>query len=445
MRGFNSGSASGGVGMVLKIAPVVCSFFAFVFLAIALSSGSSTGYLEGLSVVNFNMSTFGKNLIGKAPNLSDAARGACNTANNAVDDATNKAAEGAGKVVDGAADAGKTVADAGKNVLGGFGIGRRASPGDAVKGALGGAGDKLGDGIGAACQGAADAANAAVQFGQDAVNKALGSVAKAIGVKEYYSVHIGNLCEGEYKPLFSDPKAEVNVQKCTPKFSVAETDLSKKLDGELSVGPFKFKYSDIGIVDTLQDVLDLIPRLLAAMGFFFLFATLSIAAAFLGSAAIVASDFTGKAQGVQKILTLATLFFLSVGWIMGGIGTVGITFAAEKIKKEVNENGAKFGMSANTSGGLYFLMWTSSILAGIAVACMAYSYYASRHPSGARSGIDEGLDEQKNVARGQYPIMQGTDYPAPAPVGGAAGGRESYYPDEQTNGDGRPSKEYYQQ
>jgi len=38
--------------MVLKIAPVVCSFFAFMFLAIALSAGQSANYLESLSVVN---------------------------------------------------------------------------------------------------------------------------------------------------------------------------------------------------------------------------------------------------------------------------------------------------------------------------------------------------------------------------------------------------------
>lgn len=52
MRGFGAGGDGGMVGMVLKVAPVVCSFFAFVFLAVALSAGSSPNYIEGLSVIN---------------------------------------------------------------------------------------------------------------------------------------------------------------------------------------------------------------------------------------------------------------------------------------------------------------------------------------------------------------------------------------------------------
>ncbi|KAK3997414.1 hypothetical protein QBC44DRAFT_280385 [Cladorrhinum sp. PSN332] len=449
MRGFSLGSGAGGggggqggtVGMALRIAPIVCSFFAFVFLAIATSSGGSVNHLESLAVVNLNMSTFGKNMIGKLPNIVEEAKEACGKVNDGVDKVTDKIGDGAGKVVDGAAKVGEDIV----NKLPKLPFAKREpqSAGDSVGGFIGGIGDKIGDGLEQGCNAGAQAAQKIVQFGQDAIDKALGSVAKAIGVKEYYSVHIGNLCEGEYTPLFSNPEAKVDVKKCTPKFSVARTNLSKSLDEELSVGPFKFRLSEIDIVDTIQDVLDLIPRLLAAMGFFFLFATIFLSFGFVGAVALFATDF--KFNGVQKYLMLGTLGFSSIGWVMAGIGTVGITFAAEKIKKEVNEHGEKFGMSANTSGGLYFLMWSSSVLAGLAVATLAYAHYTNRHPSGARSGIDEGLDEQKNVARGQYPITQGTGYTP------GAGSRESYYPDDQLNAGqgqweaGRPSKEYYQQ
>jgi hypothetical protein len=52
MRGFSSGGGGGLVDMVLKIAPIACSFFAFLFMAIALSSGSGPNYLENLSIIN---------------------------------------------------------------------------------------------------------------------------------------------------------------------------------------------------------------------------------------------------------------------------------------------------------------------------------------------------------------------------------------------------------
>ena len=231
------------------------------------------------------------------------------------------------------------------------------------------------------------------------------------------------------------------------KIKTAKTDLSKKLDEELNVGPFKFKLSDLGLVDAIQDVLDLIPRALAAMGFFFLFAILLMALGFLGSVGIVATDYT--AQSVQPYLMMPTMVALGLGWFMAGIGTLGLTAAAEKIKNTVNKEGEKFGMSASTSGGLYFLIWATTVFATVAFAAAAFTWYSNRHPSGARSDTDSDLDEQKHVARGQYPIMQGS-YPPPSNV---APNRDSFYPDDQMNANadqgqwdqGRASKEYYQQ
>lgn len=52
MRGVSTGSGGGMVNMILKVAPIAFSFFAFMFLAIALSSGVKEGYLEGLNVIN---------------------------------------------------------------------------------------------------------------------------------------------------------------------------------------------------------------------------------------------------------------------------------------------------------------------------------------------------------------------------------------------------------
>ena len=52
MRGVSTGQGGNAVNMILKIAPIACSFFAFLFLAIALSSGVKENYLEGLSIIN---------------------------------------------------------------------------------------------------------------------------------------------------------------------------------------------------------------------------------------------------------------------------------------------------------------------------------------------------------------------------------------------------------
>lgn len=331
-----------------------------------------------------NTSTLGKNLI-KVPDIKGKAAEGCGKAGDAVDGAVEK-----GKDI--AEDAGKTIEKGGKDAIDGFknafGIGRRepspdpnpdpASPGDLLEDV---------------CNKGAEIAQGAVQLTAELVDKALGSVAKAIGIKEYYSIHIGVLCEGEYKPKFNAPDAEADVKKCTPKFKVAQTDLSKKLDEELQLGPLKFKLSDIGLVDTIQDALDLIPRALAAMAFFFLIAVLSLVLGFLLTSACVALEAIAHKRGseqIQKLAMMGALGSLGLGWFTSLIGVVAVTIIAHKIKSAVNEHAAKFGMSAATSPGLYVLLWGSLFFSTVAVAILGYVFFMAKRK---RAGGSEASSE----------------------------------------------------
>ncbi|KAK3307513.1 uncharacterized protein B0T15DRAFT_180966 [Chaetomium strumarium] len=291
------------------------------------------------------MSTLGKNLI-KAPDVAEAAKGGCNKAGNGISNAADKIGDGLGKV------------------------GGLFGAEDKVDDAIDSAGDTVGGAAEDACNKGAEVANQAVQLTADAVDKVAGSIAKALGIREYYSLHIGALCEGDYDPLFSDPKAEPDVDKCSPKFRANKTDLSKKLDEELQVGPFKFKLSDLDLVEAIQKAFDLIPRALAAMGVFFLLATLATLAGFLLSLVVFATTFAMR--GAQKVAVLGALALTGLGWFLLLIGVVGITVVAEKVKKAVNEHGDKFGMSAGTSAGLYFLIWASLVFSTFALATLVF-------------------------------------------------------------------------
>lgn len=56
MRGMSRGNSDGGMtDMILKIAPIGCSFFAFLFMAIALSSGIKPNYLEDISIIKVSV------------------------------------------------------------------------------------------------------------------------------------------------------------------------------------------------------------------------------------------------------------------------------------------------------------------------------------------------------------------------------------------------------
>ena len=308
------------------------------------------------------MSTLGKNLI-KAPDVASAAKPACSQAGNAVSDAADKVGDGIGAVT---------------SLFGGGDAGKKAND------AIDGAGDKAGGATSDACNKGAEIANDAVQLTADVINKALGSVAKAIGIKEYYSVHIGALCEGNYDPLFSDPKAKPKVQKCSRKFHAEQTDLSKKLDDELQVGPFKFKLSDLDLVEGIQKAFDLIPRALAAMAYFFLFAVLGLVLGMLLAAGRVVCEYV--MQRMQKVVLLAAMGSMGFGWAASLIGAIGVTAVAEKVKKEVNKNGDKFGMSAATSPALYFLLWGSLVFSTVALALLVFVWLKTRGGRGMGMG-----------------------------------------------------------
>jgi hypothetical protein len=291
------------------------------------------------------MSRLGQDLI-KVPDVTEEAKAACDNAGKKVDEFLD--------------NAGDTITDGIENLP----FGRRS----------------VGDALETACNTGADIAEKAVQLTSDIVDKVLGSVAKAIGVKEYYSLHIGTLCEGYYDPIWSDTKAKPNVEKCSKKFYTGKTDLSKKLDEELGVGPFKFRLSDLDLVEDIQKAFDMIPRALAAMAFFFLFATLALVAGFLLSGATLAFEYT--MQSFQKFALLGALGFTGFGWFTSLIGSIVVTVAAEQIKDAVNTHGGKVGMSAKTSGTLYFLLWASVVFSTFTLALLGFVWWRTRNGRG---------------------------------------------------------------
>jgi hypothetical protein len=308
------------------------------------------------------MSTLGKNLV-KVPDVQAAAKEGCGKAGDAVNNAADTV-KNAGE-------------DIGNGLKGAFGFKDRREP-------------AVGDVLEDVCNKGAEVANQAVQLTADVINKAAGSIAKAIGIKEYYSVHIGVLCYGDYKPDFKDKDAKPDVKECSPKFKAEKTDLSKTLDEELQVGPFKFKLSDLDLVDSIQDAFDLIPRALAAMSFFFLFAALALIVGFLITLAILALEY--KMRGMQKFALLGGLGTLGLGWLLSLIGVVGLTIVAEKVKDAVNKNGDKFGMSAATSPGMYFLLWASLFFSTAAFAVLFFVWWRNR--SGKGVAANEGYAEK---------------------------------------------------
>lgn len=49
-------------------------------------------------------------------------------------------------------------------------------------------------------------------------------LAKKLGIKEFYSIHLVDLCDGDFMPNATDPDATFNVTNCTTPFNYSKCD-----------------------------------------------------------------------------------------------------------------------------------------------------------------------------------------------------------------------------
>lgn len=102
-----------------------------------------------------------------------------------------------------------------------------------IGGALNDATSVVGDATSAAGGVATAAENAATSAASDALsslsdieNDIADQLAKKLGIKEFYSIHLVDLCDGDFQPKATDPDATFNVTNCTTPFQYGEHNLS---------------------------------------------------------------------------------------------------------------------------------------------------------------------------------------------------------------------------
>lgn len=57
---------------------------------------------------------------------------------------------------------------------------------------------------------------------QDIQNDIADKLAKELGIKEFYSIHLVDLCQGDFSPKPTDPEATFDVENCTEPFNYSK-------------------------------------------------------------------------------------------------------------------------------------------------------------------------------------------------------------------------------
>ncbi|PWI70434.1 SUR7 protein [Purpureocillium lilacinum] len=204
---------------------------------------------------------------------------------------------------------------------------------------------------------------------KDKINNITGNaadkLADKLGISEWYSLHIMDSCEGSYSPGPTAEDVSLTVTNCTSASPAHRLNLTGMLDHGLSVGPLKLNLADINWPDSVQDKLDVLND--ALLGLFVLYA---LAMGFSGLAM-----FTNAAAFLlpgRPPVVLANLVLGALGGLSCLIGSIIVSVAGSKGVREINDKGARIGLSAERGIKFYILTWISTgFMLGVAVFWLA--------------------------------------------------------------------------
>ncbi|KUI72484.1 hypothetical protein VM1G_07624 [Cytospora mali] len=335
---------------------VLFAITSFVLVMLTIFAGNKPGFMEDYHVLYFNTSALGENLIPSLkvrapmpeptapPILLNRFRAAPNEKRFNVGGAFDTAASLGGDLTSKAGGAVTSATSAMKSFA--------TSAESAVTSGAGEALDKL----------------------SDIENDIADKLARKLGIKEFYSIHLIDLCYGDFKPNATDPDANFNVTNCTTPFDYGLLNISALLDHELKVGPFSLDLADMGLATGIQDKINDIPKIIKVLVSMYIIAAVFIGLGLLASIGAVLVMPNPSAQLIiisnLGLAGLAVLFLL--------IGNVVTTRGSEEIVKVVTKDGKKFGLSAEKGIKFLAITWTTFGLMFLTVLYWAYEFFAEK-------------------------------------------------------------------
>ncbi|TDZ22761.1 SUR7 family protein pun1 [Colletotrichum orbiculare MAFF 240422] len=200
---------------------------------------------------------------------------------------------------------------------------------------------------------------------QDLINDITSDIAdrlaNELGISEWYSLHLMDVCQGEFAPNVTAPNPWLNVTKCTQPRPGPNVNLTKMLDQELSIGPMQISLADLEWPDSLEDALDKVNKALLAI---FVLYVLGIAFSGLAILGSLAAFFLG----FKKLMTVTNFVFAFLAALVLFAGSLVTTIGAKEGAKQINDLGEDVRISADVGQKFMIISWVAfAVMAAAAV------------------------------------------------------------------------------
>lgn len=184
----------------------------------------------------------------------------------------------------------------------------------------------------------------------DIAGDVIDEVTEKMGISDWYSLHVMTACFGAFKPNASAPNAGLNTTGCRDTMPDNPFNITEMLDRELSVGPLNINLADINWPSDIQEMIDLINKLLLAL---FVLYVLTFSLTTLSVLCAPVSWLKPDSRGLLLVNTvisvLAMICSLVSSIMITVIGTIGV--------KKLNEKADQIGIRAQRGRGFLVISW----------------------------------------------------------------------------------------
>ncbi|KAL1893122.1 hypothetical protein Sste5346_006554 [Sporothrix stenoceras] len=187
-------------------------------------------------------------------------------------------------------------------------------------------------------------------------DSAADDMAAVLGISEFYSLHVMNVCEGTFAPNATADGAWRNVSSCTVQLNSQQLNISQLIDNELNANFVDGgSLARIGGSSSLQNALNRIPTIGLVLAVFYIVAACAAGLVLLLTAASIVTRATHGRETVLANLGAASGASLAL-LIAGLVSAV----AAKSTVDSINRLGKDtIGMEANQGYKFEALTWAA--------------------------------------------------------------------------------------
>ncbi|KAI0596479.1 actin cortical patch SUR7/pH-response regulator pali [Biscogniauxia sp. FL1348] len=211
-------------------------------------------------------------------------------------------------------------------------------------------------------------------------NDYVDSLARQLGISQWYSVHIMTACEGFFAPTATTPGAWYNSTNCTAQQPGVQFNLSNIVAMEISAGPLNIDVVDLLLPEGVQETIDTLNKYTRVAFVLYVLGSVLSGLSFLACVAVLTLKWRqdGDGSGIGRPTLLANLALTGLATLVLAIGSAVATAIERRGVAEINDRGAGAGITGIAGPKFLVISWLAFAVMLVALLFWAVPFCLPR-------------------------------------------------------------------